>query len=189
MYNIHLDTKLFLAYTPDMRCTPLPPHFDLLMMFDYNPATGALKYSTGRNRGRSAGSKEFNSKGEKDRIRVTLGPRGDRVAFAAHRLIWKYMTGIDPVDTVDHADCDPFNNSWSNLREANNTQQQANKHQQSNNRTGFKGVVLLPSGRYAAYIGKDKNGKYLGAYDTPQEANAVYIRAASSKYGGYYRGE
>ena len=34
---------------------------------------------------------------------------------ASHRIIWKWMTGEEPID-IDHQDGDRTNNKWANLR-------------------------------------------------------------------------
>lgn len=38
--------------------------------------------------------------------------------YLAHRIIWKMKTGEDPVEIIDHHDCDSVNNRWVNLRQA-----------------------------------------------------------------------
>lgn len=100
----------------------------------------------------------------------------------AHRLAWFYMTGEWPPDEVDHRDTDGLNNRWANLRLATRAQNNAN-HRQFN-KWGFKGVFQQScSGRFMA----KHADRYLGTFDTPEEASAAYLTEAKRRYGDYAR--
>jgi len=51
-------------------------------------------------------------------------------AYYAHRLAFLYMTGQWPEPETDHIDRNPFNDRWSNLREATSS---LNKYNQERN--------------------------------------------------------
>lgn len=68
--------------------------------------------------------------------------------------------------TVDHIDRDPTNNRRSNLRYATRQQQLQNR--------GFKGVSQIKSGKWQARIMVNGVRKYLGLFDSKEEAERAY---------------
>jgi hypothetical protein len=60
--------------------------------------------------------------------------------YAAHRVIWKLMTGSEPPTHIDHIDTNRSNNAWSNLREADNSKNMMNSPVSRQNTSGAKGV-------------------------------------------------
>jgi hypothetical protein len=109
--------------------------------------------------------------------------------YMAHCLAWLYMTGEWPQTEVDHRDCDPDNIRWENLRLATSSQNGANKRIQRNNKCGFKGVTVLPSGRYRAVIKQGGYVQHIGCFDTPADAHSAYAAAAKEKHGEFARAE
>jgi len=110
----------------------------------------------------------------------------DYRSHLAHRLIWKLVTGNDPI-AIDHSNGERHDNRWSNIREATPSQNQWNKRVNSSNMTGLKGVRRQPSGRYGSYIWMP-NGKsrWLGTFETADEAHAAYCEAARELGGDFY---
>ena len=92
-----------------------------------------------------------------------------------HRLI---MNPPDEID-IDHINHDKSDNRKSNLRFATRSQNLVNKSYQ--NKTGYRGVAELPSGKFMAQI----NGKYIGLYDTAQLAHEAYMSEAKQRYGEF----
>lgn len=70
-----------------------------------------------------------------------------------------------------------------NVRWASPSQNAANTR--SKNKTGFRGVDLLPSGRYRALIMVGSKKTSLGVFDTAQEAADAYDRKAVEVFGGF----
>jgi hypothetical protein len=106
--------------------------------------------------------------------------------YKAHRLAWFYVTGAWPKGELDHINGDKGDNRWANLREANRSQNEANKLVRSNNTSGFKGVSWSRDLRkWRAYI----SGKqiHLGCFDTPHQAYAKYCLAARQHFGEFAR--
>lgn len=60
--------------------------------------------------------------------------------YAEHRLIWEYFHGVPPTNYIDHIDGNKLNNVISNLREATNAENLANRGKQKNNTSGYKNV-------------------------------------------------
>jgi hypothetical protein len=101
------------------------------------------------------------------------------VSFMAHRLVWAICNRMDPGDfDVDHIDRDKSNNRPSNLRLATRSQNCANKR--------TKGVhKRKSSGRYQAYVYKDRACIYLGLFDTEEAARAAHEAAKIQLFGEY----
>ena len=112
----------------------LPSQEFLRERFDYDPESGILTWAYGRP-GVSKGTVAGNTTNRF--VQVML----DRKAYLAHRLIWKWMTGDDPPEQIDHVNRDPHDNRWENFR-------LATPGQNSSNRKGWgkykKGVSKPP---------------------------------------------
>jgi hypothetical protein len=107
--------------------------------------------------------------------------------YDAQVLAWLYVKGEWPPGHMDHRNTKRGDNRWRNLRLATRQQNRANTRANRNNRTGVKGAVPVGA-RFAAYIKVDHKSHYLGMFDTPSEAGAAYLKAATSNFGGYARG-
>lgn len=125
--------------------------------------------------GREAGSKKT-SWGY-----LVINHRGGR--YLGHRLAWLFVYGKWPDQILDHIDGDPVNNRISNLRECNDFLNQGNRTRMNRNNTlGFRGITYVKqTGRYNAYLSE----KYLGAFDTPEEASAAYEAESVARYGEF----
>ena len=110
----------------------------------------------------------------------------DRIVYRAHRLIWLMYHGQWPPQEIDHINGDRADNRIVNLRLATASQNRANSKVYKTNRCGFKGVARTPYGRWVARIHFEKT-KYLGTFDTPEEAHAAYVRAAQAAHGIFAR--
>jgi len=178
-----------------MKPKPLPSAEELNAALALNPKTGELKWrprpcvcfkteSACRawNKiypGRAAGS--FH-KARQRRI-VVIG----NVKYAAHRLIVRMTTGIDPGPLdVDHANRRKADDRPDNLRLATRSQNMANRGATSSNRSGLKGVAWDDQrGCFIAQITKDGVNHYLGGFPTASEAHAAYAKAAAIVYGEF----
>lgn len=137
-------------------------------MLEYNPETGIFT----RN-GLRAG---------------TAGVRGYRQIwykgrqYYEHRLAWFIMTGEWPPDQMDHIDRDRSNNKWSNLRLAD----QAQNNWNSKNRSGYRGAYRNDKGTWMSAITVNGRSYFLGNYDTPEEAHQVYMEVAEEIHGDFF---
>lgn len=115
----------------------------------------------------------------------------NNVHYMAHRVMWEMVNGPIPDGlSVDHIDGQGMNNRISNLRVCTHQQNRCNTKLPSNNKTGFKGVhFFAPLGKYRASINIKRKCKFLGTFDTPQEAHKAYCNAALTAHGEYARFE
>lgn len=112
------------------------------------------------------------------------------VFVSLHRVIMERVVGrkLQPGERVDHIDGLGTNNSRSNLRVATNAQNIANSKVSKNNKLNTKGVVLR-RGKYGAVIMVNRKQKWLGVFNTKEEAHEAYMSAARRYFGEFARGE
>lgn len=105
----------------------------------------------------------------------------------AHRLVWLHLYGEWPEHGIDHINGRRSDNTAANLRsvpQSENVQNQR-KARRDNKSTGLLGVSR-PSGRskYRAQIMAQGRNRYLGYFDTPEEAHAAYLAAKRQLHPG-----
>lgn len=104
----------------------------------------------------------------------------------AHRLAWLYMTSLWPKHQIDHKNRNRADNRWSNLREANGSQNNANSKLNKNNKSGIKGVFWRQDhNKWQAYINTGGKRIHLGCFLTKEEAHAAYSVAAREYFGEF----
>lgn len=108
----------------------------------------------------------------------------DGVTYLESRVAWLYMTGRLPAHEIDHKNLCPDENYWTNLREADRTQQTVNRRAKLRNKTGIKGVQFV-NGHYCARAVVNGKFKWLGNFDTPEEASKAYMNAMKEAHGEF----
>lgn len=109
---------------------------------------------------------------------------GSSIQLLMHRFVLGIPYG-DP-RIVDHANGIKTDNRRSNLRICTKAQNGYNQKEQRNNTSGFKGVTFHKvTGRFMAQIRSDGKKKYLGTFDTAQEAHDAYCVAALELHGEF----
>ena len=99
-----------------------------------------------------------------------------------HRLLMNPPNGM----VVDHINHNKLDNRRSNLRLCSQQENSFNQSLNSKNMTGYKGVVKCKSsGRYHAFIKKNQKTRFLGSYETKEEAAQVRASAAFSLFGEF----
>lgn len=158
-------------------------HERLLKLLHYNPDNGEFTWLLTRGRWAKAGDRA----GNENKSRVHASYRQimiDSRNYRAARLAWFYMTGEWPYPEIDHRNRNPLDDSWNNLRLATSSQNKVNQKKRSDNKTGFKGVHRHHRKFYArARI--DGVYKYLGMFDTPEDAAEYYKIVTSSVHGEF----
>ncbi|MGN6535218.1 MAG: HNH endonuclease [Mesorhizobium sp.] len=108
-----------------------------------------------------------------------------RMPITAQRLAVMLMLGRWPAELVDHINQDKLDNRWCNLRECSFA---------SNNSNRVWPIRNLPTGvqrsretkrRFTAMISVDGNNKYLGSFDSPEDAHSAYARASRKLRGPF----
>ena len=168
----------------------LPSAAHLRRWFSYDPLTGILRW----NRVAS------NSQANRRRNSLFAGQPAGYVSggyrsvmlnertFLVHRVIWKMMTGRDPLTQIDHINGDPLDNRWENLRAATQDQNQANRKTSRNNTSGFKGVSFIQAHqKWRAAISVNGKKRHIGYYSTPERAFDAYVETARSMKGAFAR--
>ena len=158
---------------------------ELRTRIDYDPITGGLKW-------RETQSKKIKTGDDAGYITKHRGGGYRRVylngiGYMAHKLAWLHYYGQWPSDQIDHINRVRSDNRIENLREATQSENQANRKIASHNKSGFKGVTKHQR-KWAASIRKNRLRIHIGVFDTPQEAHAAYCEAANKLHGSYASG-
>jgi HNH endonuclease len=148
-------------------------------LLTYDPRTGVFRWKVDRNSRRSAGD----IAGAIDRRSMDRLIRVDGRLYLARRLAWLYMKGTWPKHRINCINGDRSDIRWANLREITFAQQQASRPVQS--RLGVKGVWITRQGKYVAEIRVAGQKTYLGCFETKDEANAAYLKAAKKAFGSF----
>lgn len=161
-----------------MKVLALP---DLLDRLDYDPPSGVFRWKS---------SKGFRVKGAVAgticrRGYVSIGIGGK--IYKAHRLAWFFVHGVWPSGQIDHIDRDKSNNRIANLRDVEQSVNQENRGSpRTDNKLGALGVSTWADGRpgFRAQIKVRGKVRYIGTFDTSEEAHAAYIEAKKNMHAG-----
>lgn len=118
--------------------------------------------------------------------RNIIKPSGKRGILFLHHVILERVTGrtMQRGEYADHIDLDAMNNTRSNLRVVNNSLNQHNRHKQSNNTSGYKGVSFhKKTQKWTARIAINGETINIGIYTTPEEAYSAYCEKAIQLLG------
>ena len=119
--------------------------------------------------------------------RCIVGLNG--VLMKRSRIVWALHTGAWPTADIDHEDRDSLNDRVKNLRLATDSQNLANARKRNDNKSGFKGVSWdKKAQRWRAAICVNQLQIHLGYFDTAEEGNAAYIKAAVQHFGQFAHG-
>jgi hypothetical protein len=143
----------------------------------YDAATGIFTWLVNRGKARAGDSAGRHHQGY-------IFIRIDGQRYAAHRLAWFYVIGAWPASQIDHINEARSDNRISNLRDVSGFFNQQNKKQASSNcQTKLRGVSAL-YGRYRASVYINGKQKYLGLFDTAEQAHAAYLAEKLASHPG-----
>jgi hypothetical protein len=146
---------------------------ELKTLLSYNSDTGVFTWNK-----RGSGVKKDGSAGWKDTkgyVKIEIGGK----AYAAHRLAWLMVYGVEPSNQIDHIDGNKSNNAISNLREATNAQNKQNiRKARADNKCGLLGAYWYKAGRtWRSEIGHNGKSYFLGNFPTAELAHLSYVDA------------
>jgi hypothetical protein len=147
-------------------------------VFNYDPATGEFwRILTGHNKSKTGTISVRRQIRAASRGYLQVGFSGK--VYYVHRLVWVWMTGQIPT-FIDHIDGNKKNNEWANLRQVLRDDNYLNLGVGTRNNSGVTGVYWHPAvNKYAVQITKNGKQKYLGCFDSIEEATAVRKEAES----------
>lgn len=110
--------------------------------------------------------------------------RVDKRVVMEHRLVWLRVYGAFPKGEIDHINGDHGDNRIENLRDVSaGVNMQNLRVPRRTNKIGLLGVTRSGK-RFRATIRTNGKAKYLGSFDTPDEAHEAYINAKRSMHVG-----
>ncbi len=146
---------------------------ELKQLLSYDKKTGLFTWISNNPMRASVLGTIAGSVGSKGYVNIEINNR----TYKAHRLAWLYVTGSHPTDQIDHKNQKTNDNSFDNLREADNGINQQNSTRYANNSSGSTGVYPTKSGKFKALIRVNKKLITIGTCSTKDEA----IRARQLK--------
>ena len=155
-------------------------HQELIDALDYDPVTGVFYWKKCRYKnlvGCQAGDTG-------KYVRVKLN--GKR--YAAHVLAWFYIKGTWPKKLVDHKDNNPKNNAFSNLREADHSENSCNRII-APNKSGVRGVFPKRNGRWLGQIRKNGKIVWRKSFLLLSDAEEAIKQAREELHGEYAKHE
>jgi hypothetical protein len=106
----------------------LPSTERIWEQYDYKPLTGELVLRVARGRPRQPSTK-----------RLYRNATIDGVGYQEHRVIWKWVHGVEPGENLDHINQDKHDNRIWNLREVSHGENVANRPWYPRAHTNSKG--------------------------------------------------
>lgn len=109
-----------------------------------------------------------------------------------HRVILSRVLGRPLLsgEQADHINGNGLDNRRSNIRLATSEQNGCNRRKSVNNTSGYKGVTWdKHNGKWKASIQVGKRPRFIGHFNTPEEAHAAYCEAAERLHGEFARFE
>lgn len=135
----------------------------------YDPDTGQFTWNAGgrkRKRGSIAG---YPSDGY---IYLAI----ENKVYRAHRVAWLFVHGQWPTKEIDHINGNRADNRIANLRDVSHRENvQGARRLSPRNKTGYTGVSWNTAKQcFTATIMRDGKAKFLGCFDTAEEAADAY---------------
>lgn len=158
---------------------PLPDQKVLLEAFRYEADTGLLWWKVkkaNRKMDRSCGTLNHNG---------YMYVRFENQLYTLHRIIWKILTGREPMH-IDHVNGCRIDNRCSNLREVTRNENNRSIGLTSANTSGYVGVRYSQRDKsWMAYIKTEKKRISIGYFKDKREAVEAYNKKAIELHGKF----
>lgn len=147
----------------------------LRSIVDYDPATGSFRWKNdNKNLLWIKAGDEVGKDARKSGYRCTTI---NRKQYYQHRLVWLYVYGEWPSKPIDHINGIKDDNRVENLRLATPSENQHNRRK-TRSKVGLTGAYKSSRGHtWYSTIMVNNARKYLGCFDTEEEAAAAYAAA------------
>lgn len=158
---------------------------EVLEQVSYNPESGVFTWIGGRRQKgahrRTAGA-PASRKAASGYLAVTISG----VPVLCHRLAWFITYGAWPTEDVDHANGNRQDNRIANLRHGDRSFNMQNlKRSHRDSASQILGAHFdRRRGRWMSSICKQRRTKFLGYFDTAEEAGAAYLAAKRRLHEG-----
>jgi hypothetical protein len=146
-------------------------------LLDYDPKTGIFTWRVYRT--------QYARIGDRAGTIHRLGYRRigiDGVFYQCSQLAMLWMTGRWPRHSMDHRNHIRDDDRWGNLRQADQSQNSANRSVGS---LGMLKGVFQSGKKYGAQIVVNRKRIYLGTFVYAKQAHAAYVLAAEKHFGEF----
>lgn len=158
---------------------PTPSQERLKELLDYDPITGILTWKNHKNRTDLNGKPCGHARNKDGHLSCEI----NSIKYFAHRIIYKWMTGEDPV-IMDHINGKGDDNRWHNLRNVTHRENSLNSKLPIDNKSGCAGVYYHEKQeRWHANVRQFGKSIHLGSYKDKE--TAVSVRKAVNKILGF----
>lgn len=160
---------------------PLPPVEVINQLLNFDANSGTFSWKVTR-QGHAKPGMSAGTLTDDGYLEIMVARRRCR----AHRLVWKLMTGRDPVNFIDHIDGNRLNNRFSNLREATNSENNFNSKARADNTSGHRGVFYYKRlGKYQVQFNVCGKVRHFGYFATKEEAIDAAKKAIAELHGEF----
>lgn len=150
-----------------------------------NPENKCNSWNT-KYSGQDAGSPYKPTIGRSFYIRIGITLNKKSRLYLAHRLAFLYLEGEFPLEDVDHIDGNGLNNKFNNLRKVNHRENSKNLPLQSNNKSGYTGVIWHKQ-HQKWYVRIGVNGKSISGGLFADKNDAIAKRMAMNIEYGFHK--
>lgn len=99
--------------------------------------------------------------------------------------IHRFIMGAAEGQSIDHINGNRLDNRKVNLRICSHAANMKNRKPNKNGKSAYKGVIILPNGKYRAKIDSDSKRFELGVYPTERDAVIAYNAASKILHGEF----